>query len=270
MRAPGMRMFRMPIFTWNMLVTSIIVLIAFPVVTSAGAMLFADRQLDAHIYDVPAGGSAVLWQHLFWFFGHPEVYILVLPFFGVITEVTVRRNLRLGAMAEFRGGHHQVSGDINAGHTTFSNTRAANPVTDPIFQAYRTVVERHNIGLYDAGFARLRAPGRNFLFLFVLSTLLLPPQVTLIPQFILFSKLGWLNSYLSPQGPPNRCPGYLVHGALWKQAREKASAERRSLSQFRRARPKAPWPAKSEDDDGAESSGNRHRQILRGTHRSPH
>jgi cytochrome c oxidase subunit I len=94
MRAPGMRMFRMPIFTWNMLVTSILVLIAFPVVTSAGAMLFADRQLDAHIYDVPAGGSAVLWQHLFWFFGHPEVYILVLPFFGVITEVLAVFSMR--------------------------------------------------------------------------------------------------------------------------------------------------------------------------------
>jgi len=87
MRAPGMRMFRMPIFTWNMLVTSILVLIAFPVVTAAGAMLFADRQLGAHIYDAGGGGSPVLWQHLFWFFGHPEVYILVLPYFGVITEV---------------------------------------------------------------------------------------------------------------------------------------------------------------------------------------
>ncbi len=87
MRAPGMTMFRVPIFTWNLLVTSILVLIAFPVLTSAGAMLFADRHLGAHIFDVSAGGVPVLWQHLFWFFGHPEVYILVLPYFGVITEV---------------------------------------------------------------------------------------------------------------------------------------------------------------------------------------
>jgi len=87
MRAPGMRMFRMPIFTWNMLVTSVLVLIAFPVVSAAAIMLFSDRQLGSHIYDPAAGGSAILWQHLFWFFGHPEVYILVLPFFGVITEV---------------------------------------------------------------------------------------------------------------------------------------------------------------------------------------
>jgi cytochrome c oxidase subunit 1 len=87
MRAPGMTMFRMPVFTWNMLVTSILVLIAFPVLTSAGAMLFADRHLGAHIFDPGGGGSPILWQHLFWFFGHPEVYILVLPYFGVITEV---------------------------------------------------------------------------------------------------------------------------------------------------------------------------------------
>jgi len=87
MRAPGMTMFRMPIFTWNMLVTSLLVLIAFPVLTSAGAMLFVDRHLGGHIFDAANGGVPVLWQHLFWFFGHPEVYILVLPYFGVVTEV---------------------------------------------------------------------------------------------------------------------------------------------------------------------------------------
>ena len=87
MRAPGMTMFRMPVFTWNMLVTSVLVLIAFPMLTSAGAMLFADRHLGAHIFDPAGGGQPILWQHLFWFFGHPEVYILVLPYFGVITEV---------------------------------------------------------------------------------------------------------------------------------------------------------------------------------------
>jgi len=87
MRAPGMSMFRMPIFTWNMLVTSILVLIAFPVLTSATFMLLADRLLGGHIFDPAAGGVPILWQHLFWFFGHPEVYIAALPFFGVVTEV---------------------------------------------------------------------------------------------------------------------------------------------------------------------------------------
>ncbi len=86
LRAPGMTMFRMPIFTWNMLVTSILVLMAFPVITAAFLALEADRHFGAHIYDVETGG-AILWQHLFWFFGHPEVYIVALPFFGVVSEV---------------------------------------------------------------------------------------------------------------------------------------------------------------------------------------
>src|SRR3977135_4684399 len=70
-----------------MCVAIVRVLIAFPMLTSAGAMLFADRHLGAHIFDPGGGGSPILWQHLFWFFGHPEVYILVLPYFGIITEV---------------------------------------------------------------------------------------------------------------------------------------------------------------------------------------
>jgi cytochrome c oxidase subunit 1 len=85
-RAPGMTMFRMPIFTWNIFFTSILVLIAFPVLTAALLGLLADRQFGAHVFD-PANGGAILWQHLFWFFGHPEVYIVALPFFGIITEV---------------------------------------------------------------------------------------------------------------------------------------------------------------------------------------
>jgi cytochrome c oxidase subunit 1 len=87
MRAPGMSMFRMPIFTWNMLVTSVLVLIAFPVLTAASLMLLSDRHLDSHVFDAANGGEPILWQHLFWFFGHPEVYIAALPFFGIITEV---------------------------------------------------------------------------------------------------------------------------------------------------------------------------------------
>ena len=86
MRAPGMTMFRMPIFVWNTLVTSILILMAFPVLAAALLALGSDRVLGSHIYNVEAGG-AILWQHLFWFFGHPEVYIIALPFFGIITEV---------------------------------------------------------------------------------------------------------------------------------------------------------------------------------------
>ncbi len=86
MRAPGLTMFRMPIFTWNILVTSLLVLIAFPILAGSLLMLEADRLLGAHIFDA-ANGGPILWQHLFWFFGHPEVYIIALPFFGIITEV---------------------------------------------------------------------------------------------------------------------------------------------------------------------------------------
>ncbi|APE15465.1 cytochrome c oxidase subunit I [Mycolicibacterium pallens] len=86
MRCPGMTMFRMPIFTWNILATSVLILLAFPLLTAALFGLLADRHLGAHIYD-PANGGAVLWQHLFWFFGHPEVYIVALPFFGIVTEI---------------------------------------------------------------------------------------------------------------------------------------------------------------------------------------
>jgi cytochrome c oxidase subunit 1 len=86
MRAPGMTMFRMPIFTWNTLVTSLLVLMAFPVLAAALLAAASDRIFLSHIYN-PATGGAILWQHLFWFFGHPEVYIIALPFFGIVSEV---------------------------------------------------------------------------------------------------------------------------------------------------------------------------------------
>ncbi len=87
LRAPGMSMWRVPIFTWNMVVVGLLILIAFPVLTAALVMLFCDRHFGTHIFDAAHGGVPLLWQHLFWFWGHPEVYILVLPFFGIMTEV---------------------------------------------------------------------------------------------------------------------------------------------------------------------------------------
>ncbi|MGV1034870.1 MAG: cytochrome c oxidase subunit I [Microbacteriaceae bacterium] len=86
MRAPGMTMFRMSIFTWNTLVTSILIILIFPVLAAAMLAAAADRVFGTHIYDVETNG-AILWQHLFWFFGHPEVYVIALPFFGIISEV---------------------------------------------------------------------------------------------------------------------------------------------------------------------------------------
>ncbi|MFV0128751.1 cytochrome c oxidase subunit I [Streptomyces sp. HMX112] len=86
MRAPGMTMFRMPIFTWNVLLTSVLVLVAFPVLAAALLVLESDRRFGSQVF-APENGGSMLWQHLFWFFGHPEVYILALPFFGVVTEI---------------------------------------------------------------------------------------------------------------------------------------------------------------------------------------
>ena len=86
MRAPGMVMFRMPIFTWTVLLTSVLVLMAFPVLAASLVVLEVDRTFGAQVFEA-ANGGAILWQHLFWFFGHPEVYILALPFFGIISEV---------------------------------------------------------------------------------------------------------------------------------------------------------------------------------------
>jgi cytochrome c oxidase subunit 1 len=87
LRAPGMVMFRMTIFCWNQLVTMFLVLLAFPVLTAALALLWCDRHLATDFYNPNGGGQPILWQNLFWFFGHPEVYILALPYFGVVTEV---------------------------------------------------------------------------------------------------------------------------------------------------------------------------------------
>ncbi len=141
MRAPGMTLFRMPIFTWNILVTSLLVLIAFPILAGALLMLEADRQFGAHVYDASTGG-ALLWQHLFWFFGHPEVYIIALPFFGIITEVLpvfsrkpifgyvglVIATLSIAALSVAVWAHHMfVTGSVNLPFFSFMTFLIAVP-----------------------------------------------------------------------------------------------------------------------------------------------
>ncbi|HEV2260765.1 MAG TPA: cbb3-type cytochrome c oxidase subunit I [Candidatus Rubrimentiphilum sp.] len=86
-RAPGMTMWRMPIFTWEMLATSLMILMAFPALTAVLFELLIDRHYGGHFFDPTHGGSVVLYQHLFWFFGHPEVYVMILPYFGVVSEI---------------------------------------------------------------------------------------------------------------------------------------------------------------------------------------
>lgn len=87
MRAPGMSFMRMPMFTWASFITSALILFAFPAITVGLVLLMFERIFEANFFDVSAGGNVVLWQHIFWIFGHPEVYILILPAFGIISEV---------------------------------------------------------------------------------------------------------------------------------------------------------------------------------------
>jgi cytochrome c oxidase subunit I len=87
MRAPGMTLFRMPIFVWTVLVTQTLILLATPVLTAGLIALFIDRNYGGSFFDPAVGGNPILWQHLFWFFGHPEVYIVILPAMGVVSEI---------------------------------------------------------------------------------------------------------------------------------------------------------------------------------------
>jgi cytochrome c oxidase subunit 1 len=87
MRAPGMKMMRLPVFTWMTLIVSLLIIFAFPAITIALGQLMFDRVFDTSFFQISEGGQPILWQHLFWIFGHPEVYILVLPAMGIVSEV---------------------------------------------------------------------------------------------------------------------------------------------------------------------------------------
>ncbi len=87
MRAPGMKLMRLPVFSWMTLVTQFLVITAFPVITVALVLLMFDRFFGTHFFVPAGGGDPILWQHLFWLFGHPEVYILILPAMGIVSEV---------------------------------------------------------------------------------------------------------------------------------------------------------------------------------------
>ncbi|MFG1813711.1 cytochrome c oxidase subunit I [Kribbella sp. NPDC049174] len=153
MRAPGMTMFRMPIFCWNILITSILVLIAFPILAAALLMLEADRALGAQVFTA-ANGGALLWQHLFWFFGHPEVYIIALPFFGIITEILpvfsrkpvfgyfglVAATLAIGLLSIAVWAHHMfTTGGVNLPFFSFMTFLIAVPTGVKFFNWIGTI-----------------------------------------------------------------------------------------------------------------------------------
>src|SRR4029077_6567132 len=87
MRAPGMTLMKMPMFVWTWLVTAYMIVLVMPVLAGAGKMVLTVRRCDTHFFNAAGGGDPVLFQHIFWFFGHPEVYILVLPTFGIVSQV---------------------------------------------------------------------------------------------------------------------------------------------------------------------------------------
>jgi cytochrome c oxidase subunit 1 len=153
-RAPGMSMMRLPIFCWNILVTSILILFAFPALTGALAMLLLDRRFGAAFFHPAEGGDPILWQHLFWFFGHPEVYILALPFFGMISEIipvfsrkplfgyrfVVLATILIGAYSMSVWAHHMyTTGAVNLPFFAITSFAIAVPTGIKIFNWMATM-----------------------------------------------------------------------------------------------------------------------------------
>ena len=135
MRAPGMSMFKMPVFTWMTLVTSVLLVLAMPILAVAGIQLQTDRVYGTHFFNSLGGGAPVMWQHIFWLFGHPEVYILILPAMGIVSEVlptfsrkplfgypfVVFAGIVIGFMGWFVWSHHMFTVGLGpAANTAFA------------------------------------------------------------------------------------------------------------------------------------------------------
>jgi cytochrome c oxidase subunit 1 len=182
LRAPGMKLMRMPMFVWMSFITQVLLLLAFPVITVALILLMFDRFFGTHFYVPSAGGDPILWQHLFWIFGHPEVYILILPAFGIISEVLPvfsRKPLFGYAAMVFSGAFIAVLGFGVWSHHMFST--GMGPIADTVFSlstmliAVPTGVKIFNwIGTMWGGSIQMKTPmyfALGFIAMFIMGGL---------------------------------------------------------------------------------------------------
>ena len=182
MRSPGMKLMRMPMFVWMSFITQVLLLLAFPVITVALILLMFDRVIGTHFYVVAGGGDPTLWQHLFWIFGHPEVYILILPGFGIVSEILPvfsRKPLFGYAAMVFSGAFIAFLGFGVWSHHMFAT--GMGPVADSVFSlatmliAIPTGVKIFNwIGTIWGGSLQMKTPmyfALGFIAMFIMGGL---------------------------------------------------------------------------------------------------
>jgi cytochrome c oxidase subunit 1 len=182
MRAKGMKLMRMPMFVWMSFITQVLLLLAFPVITVALILLMFDRSFGTHFFVPAGGGDPLLWQHLFWIFGHPEVYILILPAFGIVSEVLPvfsRKPLFGYAAMVFSGIFIAFLGFGVWSHHMFAT--GMGPIADTVFSlstmliAIPTGVKIFNwLGTLAGGSLQLRTPlyfALGFIAMFIIGGL---------------------------------------------------------------------------------------------------